>query len=242
MNDPSTDKDCAVVSDLHLFSRRSRAHVHHPSILDAARRSRRLVLAGDIVDFRWSNVGSADSTADAAIDWLGGILDDNEEGDVEYVLGNHDHVPELVERLEALAAECPRFRWHPYHLRIGNAVFLHGDVSNPRMSRDRLHAFRESFGAHERPAGSSDQLYELVVALRLHVVSARLLYPRAKVMRRISRYLDEVGDELGEGVRNVYFGHTHLALSGEEYGGKRFHNCGAPIRGLEFQILEADLS
>lgn len=242
VNDSSTVQDCAVVSDLHLFSKRSRAHVHQPRILDAARRTGRIVLAGDIVDFRWSRMGSADATADAAVDWLGEILDGNDGGDVEYVLGNHDHVPELVERLEVLADQCPRFRWHPYHLRIGNAVFLHGDVSNPRMDQARLRAYRESFGAHERPSGSSHHLYEVVVALRLHVLGARFLYPRAKVVRRIARYLDEVEHEVGAGLRNVYFGHTHLALSGEEYRGLRFHNCGAPIRGLEFQILEADLS
>ena len=57
-----------------------------------------------------------------------------------------------------------------------------------------------------------------------------------------------VGTSIGEqwrvglDVRNVYFGHTHRSLSGEEHRGVRFHNCGAPIRGHEFQIITADLS
>ena len=233
---------CAVVSDLHVFSRRSQVDHHLHEIHEAARRAQTLVLAGDIVDFKWSVHPSVDATADAARTWLEELLERSHDGDVHYLLGNHDHVPALVERLTDLAADEPRFRWHPYHLRLGNAVFLHGDVSRPRMTRERLRAYRERFGGHRQRAAAEQQLYELVHALRLHVVGARFLYPRATVLRRVARYLDEVSDEVGKGVRNVYFGHTHRALFGEEYRGMRFHNCGAPMRGREFQILSADLS
>ena len=37
---------------------------------------------------------------------------------------------------------------------------------------------------------------------------------------------------------DVYFGHTHLAMSHFEQDGIRFHNCGAPVRSCEFRILE----
>lgn len=233
---------CVVVSDLHVFSRRSRVDLHLAKIHEAARRAQTIVLAGDIVDFRWSLHPSVDATADAARGWLEELIEQSQGGDVHYLLGNHDHVPAFIERLADLAASEPRFRWHPYHLRLGNAVFLHGDVSRPRMNRDRLRAYRERFGNHRQRAGAEGHLYELVHALGLHLLGGRLLYPRAAVVRRITRYLEEVSDEIGAGVRNVYFGHTHQALSGEEYGGILFHNGGAPMRGHHFKILSADLS
>jgi len=234
--------DCIVISDLHLFSQRSQADEHLPRIHAAVRSSRALVLAGDIVDFKWSRVGSIDDTADAARLWLEELLDQNPEGELHYLLGNHDHVPALITRLESLAADCPRFRWHPYHLRLGNAVFLHGDVSNPGMNQAKLHAYRERFGQLDQHASGMSHVYDLVLALRLNVFGTRLLYPHGTVMRRILRYLEEVGDELSLDVRNVYFGHTHRSLSGEEHGGVRFHNCGAPIRGHDFRIITAELS
>ena len=43
------------------------------------------------------------------------------------------------------------------------------------------------------------------------------------------------------GATNVYFGHTHHAMSNYEQGGIFFHNPGAPIRGLDFRVLPVEL-
>ena len=39
------------------------------------------------------------------------------------------------------------------------------------------------------------------------------------------------------GLRHVYFGHTHKAVSGFEYEGLIFHNGGASTRGISFRIV-----
>ncbi len=233
---------CCVVSDLHLFTRRSDADQQLEPIKAAVRRSRTFVLAGDIFDFRWSRFSSAEATAGEARRWLEALLAVGPETQFHYVLGNHDHSPALIEQLESLAAAEPRFRWHPYQVRIGNAVFLHGDAGNPRMNQERLEAYRLGF-AEERPASiAAQRMYDVAMALRLHVVGARLLFPERSVIRRLTEHLHRLGPEWTTGVRNVYFGHTHRALIGVEYEGRMFHNCGSPMRGLPFHILEADLS
>jgi UDP-2,3-diacylglucosamine hydrolase len=233
---------CRVVSDLHLFTRRSDADEYLGHIQLAVRNSRTFVLAGDIFDFRWSRFPSAEATAEEARRWLEALIKAGPETQFHYVLGNHDHAPALIEQLESLAAAEPRFRWHPYQVRIGNAVFLHGDASNPRMNQERLEAYRLGF-AKERPASAmAHRMYRVAMAMRLHVVGARLVFKERFVVRRLTAHLRRLGPEWSNGVRNVYFGHTHLALSGVEHDGRRFHNCGSPMRGLSFQILEADLS
>lgn len=238
----SSRAPCRVLSDLHLFTRRSGAEELLEQIQFAARASDSFVLAGDIFDFRWSRFPSAEATADEAERWLGDLVERSPTTEFHYVLGNHDHHPAWVERLEQLAAREPRFRWYPYQLRLGNAVFLHGDAGNPGMTQERLESYRGRF-ADERPASSASQrLYDVVISLRLHVVGAWLMFPEKSVVRRLTTHLRALGSEWTTDVRNVYFGHTHLALSGVEHDGRRFHNCGSPMRGLPFQILEADLS
>ena len=241
-HDDSPAGPCHVISDLHLFTRRSEAELHQSAIEQAARRAGSLVLAGDIFDFRWSRWDSTDATAEAAIGWLTDLLAAAPGTELHYVLGNHDHMPALIHRLEVLAQSVPRFHWHPFHLRLGNALFLHGDAGQPGMTPERLVEYRGKF-AIERPASEfQERVYGAVVALRLHVLGARLIFPSRGVVRRIAAHVEALGSVWSENVRNVYFGHTHLALDGVEHEGRRYHNCGSPMRGLSFRILEADLS
>lgn len=239
---PHPPASCRVVSDLHLFTRRSEADRHQESLRDAIRTSETLVLAGDIFDFRWSRFGDATRTALEAERWLEALLSHGPSTQLHYVLGNHDHSPALIERLESLARSTSRFSWHPYHLRLGNAVFLHGDACNPGMTHQRLEAYRQKF-AHPVPASEPAQrLYGAAVALRLHTIGARLMFRERAVLRRLTAHLEALAPEWNDEVRNVYFGHTHLTLDGVEHAGRRFHNCGSPMRGLSFRIVEADLS
>jgi UDP-2,3-diacylglucosamine hydrolase len=157
------------------------------------------------------------------------------------VLGNHDHLPEWTCALDELAGREPRFRWSPFHLRLGNAVFQHGDVSTPGIDPARLPQSRARFAQSRPPSRALERAYDGVVALRLHLLGARLAFPQRAVLRRLSRYLDGVRHEVGDGVRNVYFGHTHIPVDGVEYGGRRFHNGGAAIDGVPFRVLRAEL-
>jgi hypothetical protein len=74
---------------------------------------------------------------------------------------------------------------------------------------------------------------------RLHKPFPHLVYTKRIVVRRIFNYLEKIGEGPGHGVRDVYFGHTHRKLSDYRYRGLTFHNCGAPIKGVKFRILEA---
>jgi hypothetical protein len=121
-------------------------------------------------------------------------------------------------------------------------LFVHGDVANSRMTEARLHASRERFAKHAPPAAWMHFAYDFSVATRLHVLVAKLWYPDAIVLNRIMRYVRALDAGSSEGGRNVYFGHTHRALVNRLWEGRRFHNGGAPIPGLPFQILKADLS
>ena len=67
--------------------------------------------------------------------------------------------------------------------RLGGAVFLHGDVSNPRMNPARLHAYRESFARHPNQGPAMERLYDALMALRVHVLGARVLYPERTTYR-----------------------------------------------------------
>ncbi|MFT5031383.1 MAG: UDP-2,3-diacylglucosamine pyrophosphatase LpxH, partial [Candidatus Binatia bacterium] len=63
-------KNCYFVSDLHLFSKRSRGHLHQGAIERAAADADAFVLAGDNFDFHWSTFGSIEKSAAAAARWL----------------------------------------------------------------------------------------------------------------------------------------------------------------------------
>lgn len=232
---------CHVISDLHLFSRRTQAPTWGGELEQVVRESRCLVLAGDIVDFKWSEVGDGEQTAAAAAEWIERLMRINPQCEFHYVLGNHDDHPALIAKLTALSECHERFHWDRFHLRLGNAVFLHGDAAQARMSPKRLGEYREKFAGHKRRGRALNRLYDLAVAARMHVVSAIAVYPQHRVLRRLYHYLDQIEAGPVHGVRNVYFGHTHRAFDGVEYGGMRFHNCGAPMAGLKFNILKAEL-
>ena len=79
------------ISDLHLFSRRSHAHLHRTDIFDAAARANVFVFGGDIFDFKWSTLGSVETTAAAAADWLRELVTPHGGCEFHFILGNHSY-------------------------------------------------------------------------------------------------------------------------------------------------------
>ncbi len=235
-------KTCHYVSDLHLFSARSRGELHLPAIQAAAAESDHFVLAGDIFDLHWSTIGETEASAQAAEAWLLGLIEAAPDCRIHALLGNHDHHPVMMDRLRHLANKQAHFNWHPLYLRIGGGIFLHGDAANFRMNASRLQTFRDRCAAKPQKDPRLNALYDAAIKSRLHTLCARAAYPHRIVARRLSRYLDEIGHGPESGVRNVYFGHTHRAMDGYERHGLKFHNCGAPIDGVRFNILKADIS
>lgn len=227
------------VSDLHLYSRRSQAARHVPALHAAAAHSEQFVLGGDIFDFRWSTLSSTEETVRQAIRWLDELVASHPRCQFHFVLGNHDCNRRFVAALETYSATRPNLLVHPYVLRLGNRLFLHGDaVEHPRMCALRLSQRRQRWARDERRSPMRHVLYDLAVTARLHRLAGKVAHPRRRVVHRLLGYLQRIGQGPDQGIEQVYFGHTHDALEHYRYRGVTFHNPGAPMAGLKFRILE----
>lgn len=234
----ATTPKCCFVSDLHLFANRSDAHRYLDAIEQAASRANVFVLGGDIFDFRWARIPTH-KAVDRAIDWLGELTSSCPRCHFHMVLGNHDYHQAFIDRLVELERTADNLTWHRYYVRIGGSVFLHGDVADKTMDARGLAEAREEWLTVRRRGPFLSALYDVVVLTRLHRPVPYLVYSKRIVVRRIMKYLQSIGQGPADGVRNVYFGHTHTRLSNYHYRGLRFHNGGAPIKGAKFRILDA---
>lgn len=238
---PTPDPACYVVSDLHLFSQRTLGHEHEAALHATAAQADHFVLAGDIFDFHWSTLSSIQDTVRAADLWLGELVQRYPGCRFHYLLGNHDNHRLFVDRLDALATQQPNFAWQPYLLRMGSSVFLHGDAGSPGMTPDRLPRYRKRWSKARQRTPMQNRVYAAVTKANLHKAAIRMAAPRRTVARRLLTYLDSMGHGPESGIADVYFGHTHRAMSDFPFQGVRFHNGGAPMPGLKFQILKARL-
>ena len=227
------------VSDLHLLSRRSHAPRHVPAIHAAAARAETFILGGDIFDFRWSMLPTADETVRHALLWLDDLVASHPRCDFHFVQGNHDCNRRFVSALESYSATRPNLTLHPYVLRQGKNVFLHGDAADhPAMCSERLKKRREHWSRDESRSQVRHVLYDLAVTARLHRLAGKVAHPRRRVVHRILGYLSRIQHGPETGLEHVYFGHTHDALQNFRYRGVTFHNPGAPMPGLDFRIVE----
>jgi UDP-2,3-diacylglucosamine hydrolase len=227
------------VSDLHLFARRSEAPRYAEAIRMAAKRSEVLVLGGDIFDFSWSTLPTLSATVEAAFHWLEHLAAEHPDCRIHYLLGNHDYCQPFLDYLEQNAHRIPNFAWHHFYLRLGPNVFLHGDVAENRMmTHERLLEYRSHWLNRPLAGKLSRRAYDVVHRVRLHQPLAYLLHRKRRVARRVLAYLENAGETPESGVRHVYFGHIHRRMFNYRFRGVTFHNCGAPIKGLRFRILE----
>jgi UDP-2,3-diacylglucosamine hydrolase len=230
------------VSDLHLFSRRSQAGKYQDLLHATAREAKCFVLGGDIFDFRWSTLKSSDATIDAAIRWLEELIAPHGDCQFHFVLGNHDCNKKFVARLDALAARTANLSWYDDYVRIGHSLFLHGDVADVNTTAATLAMRRQKWHHDERrPGAVKNFLYDMVVHAQIHKMVGQLANPQSKVAARLLLYLDDIGHGPKNGLRHIYFGHTHVAMTNFQFGGLTFHNGGAPIKGLEFRIIKTDI-
>lgn len=234
------------MSDLHLFANRSFAESVQPAILRSASQGHALILGGDIFDFRWSRWKDQAKTIDASVRWLEELLVVNPECQVRYLLGNHDASQAFIAELEALSQSYANLEWHPHLMRWHDNVFLHGDVIDAGLPftegfHDKLDLLRRHKDERPLPAEIRHRMYDAAVKTRVHRLVAKVANPRARVLAKISGYLEWAGHGAGTGVRNVYFGHTHCPMEAEAYGGMQFHNPGASIKGLSFRMIEIPL-
>ena len=123
-----------VVSDLHLFARRSDATRCLASIEEDLDQAKVLVLNGDTFDFRWSTMGHHDDTLKSAIAWLENLARKRPHQEIHLVLGNHDCLDAFVAELDALTEKHLRLFWHPVVVQLGKTLFPHGECANGNMN------------------------------------------------------------------------------------------------------------
>lgn len=227
------------LSDLHLLTSRSRAHEHFDTMLSVAGKADALILGGDIFDFRWSLHRSVEDSVAVAVEWLEVLCDQCKNCHVHYILGNHDFYGPFIEQLEGWLVDRDNFSLHPYYLRLGSNIFLHGDAADKRMSGAEFEERRRENLAEQMRGPWMNALYDAAVRSRLHVPVPYVAHRKSRVSSRLLHYLRDISHGPEHGVRDVYFGHTHAPLSDYAHGGLRFHNSGAMIHGTRFQILEA---
>lgn len=229
------------VSDLHLFAQRSQGEDHLSAIQKLSQNADTFVLGGDIFDFQWTTLRTIDATIAAAADWLQRLAEGSPNCQFHLLLGNHDHHDEFVAHLRLLEQAHANLSWHPYYLRLGDSLFLHGDAADGDATHTTLEESRRRHRKRKRGV-TANWLYDMFVRAGLHRPVPVLVYPKRRTARRLLAYLDEIGHGRASGVAHVYFGHTHRALNGYQYGGVAFHNGGAPMQGVDFRIVPARVS
>jgi len=226
-----------VISDLHMFARWSKPGEYLARMCAAASGANFFVLNGDIFDFRWSVLPGVRATIDAAVDWLADFASAHRDCTVYYILGNHDGFAGLVERVAKLSDETENFEWRPAYLRMGGVLFTHGDLF-----------WAVGHNPFERHIRSSSRRMTPLLGWAYHLIHAirgtrlvHAMWPARRCASQIVKSLDGAPKELARGITDVYYGHTHAAVSDFSYQGLTFHNTGSGIRGLRCNLCEVSI-
>jgi hypothetical protein len=251
-------------SDLHLFSPRSAGTPVAERLLERSREVDCIVLGGDIFDFRWSDRGSHQKTLDDAQAWLERFANACAPTWVAFLPGNHDCHPDFLYRLSRLSDRHDNFIWLPHHFRLGDCLFLHGDLLDAG-GFDKLAGYRSQFHHNQPQPQWAHRGYDLAVGTRLHQLIPRLVHrPEATCQRLLGslevlqatpensvetagicppELLTVLPSSAGEVIqaqagplRQVFFGHTHVPLQRFELDAIHFHNPGAALRHMQPEI------
>jgi UDP-2,3-diacylglucosamine hydrolase len=228
-----------VVSDLHMYTRRSHVEPCEEKIREVADAADFIVLNGDIVDFKWSTVGCNNTTIDAATRWLTSLATDHPSCRFYYILGNHDAFRPYADRLALLADAHDNLYWHPTHLQFGTALFHHGDLLLSRDPADHwTRPMHEKIGVK---GGVPNMIYDATVSARLHKLPAVINQPR-RIARRVTAAVRASSRPEHEQVTDLYIGHTHEPFADHESGGILVHNTGSAMKGLTFNMLHVEVA
>jgi UDP-2,3-diacylglucosamine hydrolase len=226
-----------VISDLHMFARRSKAEYILEKLHNACQSADLLVLNGDIFDFRWTTLDTVHETMMAAISWLEHLTEQFEHCRIAFVLGNHDCNREFTRWLGVLAHEAPNFSWHSDYLILHGAAFLHGDCVHRAASQWGLDAYRKPWKIVRKKSDAANAIYQVVYQAGITRTVPRLYFRRKAMANRVLSYLNRMEPEAMEGVESIFVGHTHVPFTDFVHKGKRFHNTGTAIHRRQFNLL-----
>ncbi len=237
-----TGKPNYFVSDLHLLTSRTLATQHEKSIHEAASRAKRFILGGDIFDFGWSTFRSPEESVSTAMKWLDKLVCTHRDCEFHFVFGNHDYNRRFIQAVESYSTAEDNFFSHRYYVRMGKSLFLHGDIADhPQMCHEKLETRRSKYLHDDLQSAWRHKAYDILITTHLHRVISRIANPKKRTAMRLLAYLNRIGHGPETGLQHVYFGHTHEPLSHYTLGGVTFHNPGAPLRGVKFRIIEAEV-
>ena len=229
-------------SDFHMFSQRSRINELMVELDDATERAELIVLGGDIIDFKWSQLSDQQTTEAAALQWLGDFTDHHEGKQIIYITGNHDCASTYVDDLRALAKVNRNFKVYEYWYQHGDALFLHGDVAHIKPTQAALEKRRSRWSRHKKRGMLKNSLYNLFFLMRLPLLANMLINRPERICSQLTRYLSNVGLHPEAGIQRVFFGHTHGVIKDFEFDGLLFYNSGAPLKTLACEILRFETS
>ncbi|MEM9282469.1 MAG: metallophosphoesterase [Verrucomicrobiota bacterium] len=218
-----------VVSDLHLFAKRSVGEAQFATLSTELAQVDTLVLNGDIFDFRWAGCPHKDSIP-RAIAWMVHLREKMPQLDIYFIPGNHDCLPPFLDAL----AEIDDLEIRTHYLILGRNLFLHGDATTHRMNLEGFKQFRSRW-ENDPPRGKTGaRLYQWSDATGLTGITHALWFGGGAAIRRLIWHLNEVIPSWDEQVDDVFFGHTHLYHEAIEKRGIRFHNTGSALRHQRF--------
>jgi UDP-2,3-diacylglucosamine pyrophosphatase LpxH len=225
-----------VTSDLHVFGCSSLYEKLLPIFYEQVTRHPVIVLNGDTFDFKRSRFTSSLETTKHAIAWLQDLSRLASSSSIFYILGNHDCHETFVQALHTALPTLPNVTIVPEHLRLGSCLFIHGDAIDLAQNVADITYVRSKYNKAE-PRWGAKAFANLVTHMGLNKVEY-LRHSRAVLARRILSYLRITQPSALEGVRQIYFGHTHVPIDHFEYAGIIFYNTGSMIRGLPWRPME----
>lgn len=242
-----------VLSDLHRGAAISAMPQYETELRKTMAQYDHVVLNGDIfelfyIDKRYYDENATGKKATtrivrhaitSSINFLDDFLDHNPQTKLHFVLGNHENIKKFRHQLNRLQREHPNFEWSPEAIKIGDALFLHGDLPMSKATNEQ----RPKYGLKHatKECGWADWL---AAADAPGQAVVNLLRSPNRAVSMVHAWLEE-HDGMGtvfcrenrkkkplemDGIRHVFFGHTHVKFHNMEYGGRIYHNTGALTR------------
>jgi predicted phosphodiesterase len=187
--------------------------------------------------------------------WLETFVSENPNVHLHFVMGNHENIRKFRYQLDRLAERYKEnFEWDPEGIRIGNALFTHGDLQMDKKTaaergewRLRQAAFPESWNRIFSTGYLVGRpIVESAAAINSPVKRvSKYLQSAAKMEEFRVRYKGERKKLDIDDIKHVFFGHTHVKFFDKEIDGKHYYNTGSfthnPKRIEDVGIIEAEL-
>jgi UDP-2,3-diacylglucosamine pyrophosphatase LpxH len=233
-----------TLSDLHIGAPYSDPFRDWDAIDAELQKATDIVLNGDIFDFmhfgQWKWGFWKDETylndrvtrlLDRAEFFIEAMLETYPQARIHYVLGNHDQLDALYQRMEHMAERYPgRFTVTKKHLVIGDIRFTHGDREIHHNGTERT---LDTVTVKSDDGEKIDRIGQVVGCGA--AVFSPMLMPIKKTIAALVKSLDAEAQAEEQPIRHVCFGHIHTPYTITNYPAGDLHihitgyaGCGAP--------------